>query len=782
MMRFEKTGTNSLVTNKDGHTLFRLWAPGAQSVLWVSRECRQGKELSCRNADQSHSNGVWELAQSCSTGCQYAFLVEWWQELRYIAGQSPLLSIPHDLADVDVSAGAVPLTEAKPAEKTILERLGRAEFFLEVQDLANMVAEAKGVRLVLFVAPRVFVEAAEVSAADGSWGPLKLRKALMEGTDMRGISAWIAESYKWRPDGSCNPSDIKIRLRRKDWRVDPYSLVLRRDDSSKNCTNGNAGMPPGPFIWSVVVAPPPVPAVFTRCSDRELVVYELHIGSFTPQGTFLAAASKLGHIRNLGCTAISIMPVHQDTGRFRSRDPDMWGYDVLSLFAIDSTFGTPHDLAVLVAEAHKIGIAIIVDFVWNHVMWGADAELGPHYFLQEQQTMWGPRPDFAKPEVCAYGLAAVELFLLDFGFDGVRVDSTKSIRKFPDSSHDAAGATFLSSLTGLCRRHGKLSVAEDLEDGDGLLQQGGLGFHLQWDMAFFCWVYDALVNPLDDHRDLGRVKDGLIGLAPGRQHTLRGRLLFMESHDTAASDRYGRLTAAIHNGKPFMVSDQTQEQHGDAFQRASGVLPYPSAQDVERNAYASSRAALGLVLLFTAPGVPMLLQGQELCEHGAYKHPQGPRVNWSRTDGQGRPAQWFQLCQELIALRLAGAGLLTKKSASGATNLSSPLIGDGLHVSHASDGVLAYFRWAEAADSRAIESQELELALVVLNCTARHLHSFDCGVPPSSAWKLALTTKAGVKPAPEVILRTEAKPKHNFPNSISVALQAYSAVILLRQS
>lgn len=71
-------------------------------------------------------------------------------------------------------------------------------------------------------------------------------------------------------------------------------------------------------------------------------------------------------------------------------------------------------------------------------------------------------------------------------------------------------------------------------------------------MALFCWIYDALVNPRDEFRKVHKVVNGLVGLAPGRAHALRGRVVFMESHDTAACDRYGRVPAGVHNGKSFL--------------------------------------------------------------------------------------------------------------------------------------------------------------------------------------------------------------------------------------
>lgn len=771
----------------DGRTRFRIWEPDAKRVWWVSREHQSGQQLLHEASRNDRCDGIWEVSAVCPEGCRYAFLVEWVQELRYTRGQSVQLSVPNDAADLAAclpEAARPPSVpkNAAPARRSLAELLGRAEFLLDVQEIAQVVSEAEGARLTFYVAPCALATAVEAQAGDGSWGPLQLSEAAALGPEEP--TAWVCDALDFRPDGNDSCADIIFRVRRKDWRIDPYALVLSRDAGSSTrrpsvSANGmeEHEVPPGPAVWCHLMPPPPVPAAFSRCADRELVVYELHIGSFTPEGTFRAAASRLAHVRSLGCTALSIMPVQQDTGRLRTGDANLWGYDVMSLLAVDSAYGTPEDLAFLVAAAHEHGLAIIVDFVANHVMWGVDVLLGPHYFLKDQQTMWGPRPDFSQPEVGAYAIAAVEFCLLGFGFDGVRVDSTKSIRKFPDGSNDTAGALFLSSLTALCRRHGKLSVAEDLEDGDGLLQQGGLGFHLQWDMALFCWVYDALVNPMDEYRDLGRVSRGLVGLAPGRAHALRGRVIFMESHDTATSDRYGRLPAAVHNGKSFIAEDRG-ELGGDAFQKASGSLPYPSVQDVEANVFASRRAALGLVLIFTAPGVPMLLQGQELCDCAAYSHPRGPRIDWQQAEAlKAQPTQWFKLCQNLIALRLKNSSSPHARGAPG------PLMGDGLYVSQSHSGVLAYFRWAEAADSRAKDPSGSDLALVIVNCTNASFPLYEIGVPPASAWRLALTTVGGKGlGAANIVLNTMAKPIHDFPCSVAVSLQAYSAMILLQET
>jgi len=358
---------------------------------------------------------------------------------------------------------------------------------------------------------------------------------------------------------------------------------------------------------------------------------------------------------------------------------------------------------------------------------------------------------------------------------------------FPHGGPDAEGALFLYELSSLCRSHNRLCVAEDLEDGEGILQYGGLGFHMQWDMAMFCMVYDALVTPWDEGRDLANVVRGLNGLAPGRYHPLRGRVVFMESHDTACSDRYGRLPAAVHNGRPFMGS--CVGGGGDAFQNAHGEAePYPEEKEVLGNPFAARRSALGLLLALTAPGVPMLLQGQEMYDTRPYKWPRGPALDWERAaeachDSGKLPSKWRRFCHDAIALR-SHRGHRGKTS-----NLPPPLAGDSMQVLFNHGGVFAFLRWSEPKDSReALDaSTPPELAIVVVNLTNNGYPSFLIGVPRSSLWRLALTSAsvAEVNEAPAIRAQPGTKIpvlkgdfNHGSPYSIDVPLPEYSGTVL----
>jgi len=781
----------------------------------------------------SKDGTMWELQPGCDNWSEYAFIVEWTQE-SIISEQNTRFGYPHEdgelgtldsaskeamttdapskdaamnsvadpleSGDVDDEAKGVGLDEEEeevavpiPKRKSAAERLGNADFLFEVEDIGIFAAGATGARVNLLVADRLVVSGVEIAARDGSWGPVYLQRAEPDSpTDDVGEMAtaspqpavWIGVAVDLS-FGSESRTQVAVRVRRTDWRVSPRSLALvRADDEDIGASSvDRKGLRTGPPLWSIRVPRPQQPLHFSRCSDRELVLYEMHVGSFTPEGTFKAAAAKMRHIRALGCTAISVMPIHQDARRLKTGSPDFWGYDIISFFAVDASYGTVADFVAFVEEAHRQGLAIILDYVVNHMMWGADSYMGPQYFLRDMQTTWGPRPDFAIPEVQRYALDAAELLLAGFGVDGLRIDSTKSIRKFPNDAPDAAGSAFLGKLSALCRRLGKLAIAEDLEDGDGLLQIGGLGLHMQWDMAFFCWAYDALVNPMDEHRDMARIIQGLQGLSPWRGHSLRGRVLFMESHDTATSDRYGRFGAAVHHGKAFMApsgEDGGHEGGGDAFQKMSGSLPYPSVAAVEGNAFAARRAAIGLVLMMTAPGVPMLLQGQEVYECKPFKWPRGPALDWERVAAaDGNPSLWQKLCTNLIKLRLG--------SEVGSARLGqSPLVGDGLHVCHTNAGIMAYLRWSEVADSRTPDEEGPAIALVAVNCTNNGFPTYELGVPPSELWIPVLSTVKGASLCSGEVADiqlgvTPGKPNHGFPCTLNVTLPPYSATIFIRR-
>jgi maltooligosyltrehalose trehalohydrolase len=158
----------------------------------------------------------------------------------------------------------------------------------------------------------------------------------------------------------------------------------------------------------------------------ELLIYELHIGTFTPEGTFAAAAERLPDLAELGITAVEIMPVAEFPG---TRG---WGYDGVYISAAQSSYGGPVELAAFVADAHRHGLAVILDVVYNHLgaSGGAAMEAFGPYFTEKYATPWGKAMNFDDADsdpVREWVCQSAEGWVRDFGIDGLRLDAIHAI-------------------------------------------------------------------------------------------------------------------------------------------------------------------------------------------------------------------------------------------------------------------------------------------------------------------------------------------------------------------
>jgi maltooligosyltrehalose trehalohydrolase len=156
-------------------------------------------------------------------------------------------------------------------------------------------------------------------------------------------------------------------------------------------------------------------------SLQELVLYELHVGTFTDEGTFGAAIPRLAGLRDLGVTAIELMPVATGPG---TRN---WGYDGVYTSAPHPTYGGPAGLAQLVRAAHACGLGVVMDVVYNHVGPGSEAisAFGPYF--TDRTTGWGSALDFAQPGVREWAIQNAELWVGVYGIDGLRLDAAHAI-------------------------------------------------------------------------------------------------------------------------------------------------------------------------------------------------------------------------------------------------------------------------------------------------------------------------------------------------------------------
>jgi maltooligosyltrehalose trehalohydrolase len=172
-----------------------------------------------------------------------------------------------------------------------------------------------------------------------------------------------------------------------------------------------------------VVAPAREPALSQTPALHRWSIYELHVGTFSREGTYRGAIEKLGALVDLGVAAIELLPVAAFAG---TRG---WGYDGVALFAPYAPYGDPDDLRALIRAAHQHGLAVILDVVYNHV--GPTGNYLPRYsqayFTDSVDTPWGAAPDFSRRPMRNLVLENVRYWLSEFGFDGLRLDATHSI-------------------------------------------------------------------------------------------------------------------------------------------------------------------------------------------------------------------------------------------------------------------------------------------------------------------------------------------------------------------
>ena len=175
--------------------------------------------------------------------------------------------------------------------------------------------------------------------------------------------------------------------------------------------------------WSMVRQPMAPPPPFSR-PWHEMVVCEIHVGTATPEGTFAALTRRLEHFRDAGFTCLEIMPVNEFPG---DRN---WGYDGTLVFAPEAAYGTPEDLRDLVARAHELGLTMILDVVYNH--FGSVDNFAPQYvpewFDRNIETPWGPGIDFNREMVRNFYYENAMMWLLEYGFDGLRFDAVHEIK------------------------------------------------------------------------------------------------------------------------------------------------------------------------------------------------------------------------------------------------------------------------------------------------------------------------------------------------------------------
>jgi maltooligosyltrehalose trehalohydrolase len=208
-------------------------------------------------------------------------------------------------------------------------------------------------------------------------------------------------------------------------------------------------------------------------------LYELHIGTFTPEGTFAAAAGKLPALADVGVSTVEVMPVADFAGRFG------WGYDGVNLFAPTRLYGRPDDFRRFVDRAHALGLGVILDVVYNH--FGPDGnylkEFSPAYVTDRYDNEWGEAINFAGPDagpVREFFVANAGYWIDEFHLDGLRLDATQSIT---DNSPEHVLVPLARRVREAPRGRAVIIVAENEPQHVKLVRpqgQGGYGLDMLW--------------------------------------------------------------------------------------------------------------------------------------------------------------------------------------------------------------------------------------------------------------------------------------------------------------
>ena len=334
---------------------------------------------------------------------------------------------------------------------------------------------------------------------------------------------------------------------------------------------------------------------------EDYVVYELHVGTFTPEGTFDAIIGRLDALKELGVTVIELLPVAQFPG---SRN---WGYDGVFMNAPQYSYGGPQGLKRLVDACHARGMAIALDVVYNHL--GPEgnylAEFGP-YFTDRYKTPWGPALNFDGPEsdyVRWFFIHSALQWVDEFHIDALRVDAVHAIV-------DHTAEPFLQDLTAAVRdRAQKLgrqifTIAEsDLNDPRVITPKAqlGLGFDSQWNDDLHHSLHTLLTGESDGYYvGYGRTAD----LA----RVMKNGYLYTGQHSVYRGRKYGAKPATA-NGAQFVVCAQNHDQIGNRMmgERLSELVP-------------EEKLRLAAAAVVLSPFIPMLFMGEEYGEKAPFQY------------------------------------------------------------------------------------------------------------------------------------------------------------------
>ncbi len=334
---------------------------------------------------------------------------------------------------------------------------------------------------------------------------------------------------------------------------------------------------------------------------KDFVIYELHVGTFTAEGTFDAVIPRLPELKDLGVSAVELMPVAQFPG---SRN---WGYDGVYPFAVQESYGGPQGLKRLVNACHRQGLAVLLDVVYNHL--GPEGnylrDFGP-YFTPGSRTPWGEALNFDGPhseEVRRFFIENALNWVTDYHIDGLRLDSVDRIL-------DQSAQPFLARLAQAVQARGEalnrrlyLMAESDLNDARFIRvpEAGGFGLDVHWNDDFHHALHRLLTGETEGYyEDYGRVGDLAKAFTDGFIYTGEFSLYRQRRRGSACRE----LPASR-----FLVFGQNHDQVGNRLygERLGALVPFEAL-----------KLAAGAVLL--SPFIPLLFMGEEYGDPAPFQY------------------------------------------------------------------------------------------------------------------------------------------------------------------
>lgn len=334
---------------------------------------------------------------------------------------------------------------------------------------------------------------------------------------------------------------------------------------------------------------------------KDMIIYELHVGTFTPEGTFQALTGRLDDLVRLGINAIEILPISQFPGNRN------WGYDGVHPYSVQNSYGTPDDLRTLIDECHARGIAVILDIVYNHL--GPEGnyvtEMGP-YFIEKYHTPWGAALNYdeayADPIRDFFAESAV-FFLDKYHFDGLRLDAVHAVFDMGAVHFWQYVTEKIEQLSLLKGKHFFTIAESDLNDTKVISprERGGWGFDSQWMDDFHHSLHAVLTKETTGYySDFG----GLEHVAKAIQEGYVYNGIYSEYRKR----KYGNDSSG-YPGEDFVVCIQNHDQVGNRMMgdRITSMLSFEALK-------------LAAATLLLSPYVPMLFMGEEYAEDAPFAY------------------------------------------------------------------------------------------------------------------------------------------------------------------